>query len=137
MTRPARRPSALASSSPFDQPATADARQEAAAAAPAPVVPPQSSQAPTAPQRAAEKPEQRAAKAKPKKLTIYQDEDDSARMRGAMVATIPHEGFTTLSKFAQEAIMEKVERLEQKYNGGQPFPAVGPGVIPVGRPMGE
>lgn len=58
-------------------------------------------------------------------------------MRGAMVATIPYEGLTILSKTAQDAIMEKVERWEKQYNDSKPLPVVGPGVIPAGRPMGE
>lgn len=136
MTRPPRRPSALAGASAFDHPVTAEAPQEAPAAAQAPAAPAAAPKAATAPQSAAESAKP-AAKEKPKKLTIYQEGEDTDRMRGAMVATIPYEGFKTLSKFAQEAIMEKVERLEQQYNNGKPFPAVGPGVIPAGRPMGE
>lgn len=130
MTRPPRRPSALAGASAFDHPVTAEAPQEA------PAAPAAAPKAATAPQSAAES-VKRTAKEKPKKLTIYQEPEDTDRMRGAMVGTIQHEGFKTLSKFVQEAIMEKVERLEQRYNGGEPFPAVGPGVIPAGRPMGE
>ena len=34
-------------------------------------------------------------------------------------------------------VMAEVERLERKYNGGQPFPAVGARELPQGRPMGE
>lgn len=132
MTRPARRPSALASSSPFDPPTAAEASQGAVDAEAPAVAPP-----PVPAAQSAAKGQEKPAREKPKKLTIYQEPEDTDRMRGAMVATIPYEGFTTLSKFAQTAIMEKVERLEQKYNGGKPFPSVGPGVIPAGRPMGE
>jgi len=137
MSRPARRPSALSASSPFDPPAAPESPQEARAAATAPAAPAAPPQAVTAPQTGAKQRKATDAKGKPKKVTIYQDEEDSARMRGALVGKIPYEGFTTLSKFVQDAIREKVERLEQQYNGGKPFPAVGPGVIPVGRPMGE
>lgn len=136
MTRPPRRPSALAGASAFDHPVTTEAAQEAPAAVPTPAAPAAAPKAATAPQSAAESTKP-APKEKPKKLTIYQEPEDTDRMRGAMVGTIPHEGFKTLSKFVQEAIMEKVERLERQYNGGEPFPAVGPGVIPAGRPMGE
>ena len=36
-----------------------------------------------------------------------------------------------------EVPLAEVERLEAKYNNGQPFPAVGARELPQGRPMGE
>jgi len=132
MSRPAPRKSSLSSASPFDHPTTPEAPKEAPAAAPAAPAP--AAQAVTEPQKTA----QVAGKpGKPPKITIYQHPDDSARMRGAIVAYMRNVGMTNLSKFANEAIMEKVERLEAQYNDGKPFEPVGPGVIPVGRPMGE
>lgn len=98
------------------------------------VAPPQRPKAATEPLSAAEKGEKPG---KPPKITIYEHPDDSARMRGAIVAYMRNVGMTNLSKFANEAIMEKVERLEAQYNDGKPFEPVGPGVLTVGRPMGE
>lgn len=136
MSRPARRPSALAGSSTFDHPVAAETPQDTPAAPLSPEGRAADPHGATAAQGAPES-KRPAAKQTPKKLTIYQESADTDRMRGAMVATIPYEGFKTLSRFAQEAIMEKVERLEQQYNHGEPFPPVGPGIIPAGRPMGE
>lgn len=130
--RPAPRKSSLSGSSPVHPPAVAPAAAEASAVAREAAEPPTSAQ--TRPATGG-----RTAKAKgwARKITVYQQEEDSARMRGAMVATIPYEGLTTLSAFVQSAIDEKVARLEEKYNNGEPFPPVGTGVIPTGRPMGE
>jgi hypothetical protein len=47
------------------------------------------------------------------------------------------EGSRTLSQFIHKTVMAEVERLERKYNDGQPFPAVGARELPQGRPMGE
>ena len=116
------------------QPAAPEAPQEAPAAAPASTAPAPAAKSVTEPLSAAEKGEKPG---KPPKITIYQHPDDSARMRGAIVAYMRNVGMTNLSKFANEAIMEKVERLEAQYNGGEPFEPVGPGVLTVGRPMGE
>ncbi|CAM3339390.1 MULTISPECIES: ParB family protein [Micrococcales] len=134
MNRPAPRKSSLSSASPFDHPTAPEASQEAPAAAPASTAPAPAAKSVTEPLSAAEKGEKPG---KPPKITIYQHPDDSARMRGAIVAYMRNVGMTNLSKFANEAIMEKVERLEAQYNGGEPFEPVGPGVLTVGRPMGE
>ncbi len=134
MNRPAPRKSSLSSASPFDHPTAPEAPQEAPAAAPASTAPAPTARAATEPLSGAEKGEKPG---KPPKITIYQHPDDSARMRGAIVAYMRNVGMTNLSKFANEAIMEKVERLEAQYNGGEPFEPVGPGVLTVGRPMGE
>ncbi len=134
MNRPAPRKSSLSSASPFDHPTAPEAAQEAPAVAPASTTPAPAAKSATEPLSAAEKGEKPG---KPPKITIYQHPDDSARMRGAIVAYMRNVGMTNLSKFANEAIMEKVERLEAQYNGGKPFEPVGPGVLTVGRPMGE
>ena len=134
MNRPAPRKSSLSSASPFDHPTAPEAPQEAPAAAPASTATAPAAKSATEPLSAAEKGEKSG---KLSKITIYQHPDDSARMRGAIVAYMRNVGMTNLSKFANEAIMEKVERLEAQYNGGQPFEPVGPGVLTVGRPMGE
>lgn len=80
------------------------------------------------------------AKAKPKyppKVSFYQDPEDTARVRGAILHTMTTEGARNLSQFIHQAVMAEVERLETKYNGGQPFPPVEARGLPQGRPMGE
>ena len=62
---------------------------------------------------------------------------DTDRIRGAILHTMATEGSRSLSQFINQAVMAEVERLERKYNGGQPFPAVGARELPQGRPMGE
>lgn len=70
------------------------------------------------------------------KVSIYQDPEFTDRMRGAITYTIPQEGPRTLSDFINGAITAEVERLEAKYNDGEPFPSVGAKGISQGRPMG-
>ena len=80
------------------------------------------------------------ARAKPKyppKVSFYQDPEDTARVRGAILHTMTTEGARNLSQFIHQAVMAEVERLEAKYNGGQPFPPVEARGLPQGRPMGE
>lgn len=71
------------------------------------------------------------------KVSFYQDPDDTARVRGAILHTQVSEGARGLSQFVNDAVMEKVAQLEAKYNNGEPFPAVGARELPQGRPMGE
>lgn len=70
------------------------------------------------------------------KVSFYQDPADTARVRGAILHTMTTEGARTLSQFIDHAVMAEVERLERKYNGGQPFPPVPAHQLPQGRPMG-
>lgn len=133
MSRPAPRKSSLSNESAFTPPPVADAPQEAPAAAPAPSAPAEAPQARTAPQGGA----QTASGKKPPKISIYQHPEDSGRTRAAVLALQRHEGSTTLTKFANDAIMEKVARVEAQYNGGKPFEPIGTGELPVGRRMGE
>lgn len=79
----------------------------------------------------------RAKSKYPPKVSFYQDPEDTARVRGAILHTMTTEGSRTLSQFIHKAVMAEVERLEAKYNGGQPFPAVGTRELPQGRPMGQ
>jgi len=73
----------------------------------------------------------------PPKVSFYQDREDTDRIRGAIMHTIPWEGTRTLSQFLSGAAMKEVERLEAQYNHGKPFPKVGARELPQGRPMGE
>lgn len=126
MNRPAPRKSSLTGSSPVAPPAAA----EPAAAAPIEEAAPAT--------RAAVRPVRKKAGTKyPPKVTFYQDPEDTARTRGALLHTQISEGSRSLSAFINQAVMAEVERLEAKYNGGKPFPAVGSREMPQGRPMGE
>ena len=79
----------------------------------------------------------RAGNKYPPKVSFYQDPEDTDRVRGAILHTMAAEGPRSLSQFINKAVMTEVERLERKYNDGAPFPAVGAGELPQGRPMGE
>ncbi|UEJ84624.1 hypothetical protein Bra3105_18335 (plasmid) [Brachybacterium halotolerans subsp. kimchii] len=104
-------------------PATPAAEQPAAAPEAA---------APAAPKKAT--PEKKPATKYPPKVTFYQGQEDTARMRGAYRHTNTEEGDASLSEFIHKAVMAEVERREKKYNGGNEFPDIG---VPRGRPMGQ
>ena len=73
----------------------------------------------------------------PKKESFYRSPELAGRMRSAHLHTMTTEdGKGSLSAFIASAVEEKVERLEAKYNDGQPWPAVKPGQVPKGRPPG-
>ena len=139
--RPERRRSSLSGASPIAPPTVEPAA--AAAPAPAPTPEPQAA-APAAPASmtvpavdvaptGADKPRSKY----PPKVSFYQSIEDTDRIRGAIMHTIPYEGTRTLSQFLSGAAMKEVERLEAQYNGGKPFPRVGARELPQGRPMGE
>lgn len=70
----------------------------------------------------------------PNKVSFYQEPEDTARLRGAVLHTMIPEGHRSLSQFVIRAVMKEVQRLEEKYNGGKPFPAVAANEMPQGRP---
>lgn len=105
-----------------------------AAATPAATTEP--TEAPTAPRPAAPAAAP-SGKKYPPKVTFYQPQDDTARMRGAFRHTDREEGDRSLSDFIHKAVMAEVERGEKICIGGQPFPDLEAGSIPRGRPMGE
>lgn len=126
MSRPAPRKSSLAGSNPVAppaEPATPEPAPAPAAAAPA--------EPGATPKPSSDKTKYRH------KVSFYQDPDDTARVRGAILHTQVTEGARGLSQFVNDAVMEKVAQLEAKYNDGEPFPAVGARELPQGRPMGE
>lgn len=127
MNRPAPRRSSLTGSSPVTPPPPAES-ETTQPEAPTPVAAARSSS--TSPTKA-------GTTKYPPKVSFYQDPADTARMRAAIIKTMANERFRNLSQFVNEAVMEKVEHLEQKYNGGQPFGSTGAGELPQGRPMGE
>lgn len=124
MSRPEPRKSSLAGASPI-----------APAAAPQPAAEPEE---PLRPAPAGRPTPRKASGGKyPPKVTFYQDPEDTARVRGALLHTMTTEGTRSLSQFINEAVMAEVARLETKYNAGQPFPPIGVRELPQGRPMGE
>ena len=71
------------------------------------------------------------------KISFYMDPDDAARCRGAYEHTRPAaDGSRTFSDFIARAVLEHTERLENKHNGGQPYPPLAAGVLPRGKPLG-
>jgi hypothetical protein len=73
----------------------------------------------------------------PPKVSFYQNPEDTARLRAAYRHTLAATSDRSLSDFITRVVMAEVERLENQYNGAQPFPSVGAGEIPQGRPVGE
>ena len=139
--RPERRRSSLTGASPIAPPRVEPAAAEAPAPAPTPE--PQAA-APAAPASttvpavdAAPTSTDKPRSKYPPKVSFYQSTEDTDRIRGAIMHTIPYEGTRTLSQFLSGAAMKEVERLEAQYNGGKPFPRVGARELPQGRPMGE
>lgn len=137
-TRPERRRSSLSGTSPIAPPSTAESTPAPAPPAPDPDPAPPAA----APVPASTVEEALGAAAKPRskyppKVSFYQQREDTDRIRGAIMHTIPYEGTRTLSQFLSGAAMKEVERLEVKYNDGKPFPRVGARELPQGRPMGE
>lgn len=113
MTRPTPRKSSLAGSSPVTPP------QPAAQADPVPAASVPAAPA-TATRAVAPKPAD-GKKKYPHKVSFYQDPEDTARVRGAILYTMTTEGNRNLSQFVNRAVMAEVERLEAKYNNGEPF----------------
>lgn len=71
----------------------------------------------------------------PNKVSFYQEPQDTARLRGAVLHTMIPEGHRSLSQFVIRAVMKEVQRVEEKYNDGEPFPAVAAHEMPQGRPQ--
>lgn len=70
------------------------------------------------------------------KVGFYQAPEDTARARAAYDWTRPHEGHRSFSDFIAAAVMREVERLEAQYHDGQSWPALEPGQLPTGKPLG-
>ena len=132
MTQPARRKSSLSGTSPV-APAQPAAEMPPATA---PAQPAQQAQQPA--QRSAEEPTRpRRASQSKHKLSIYQDPEDTARLRAAYRLVLAQGKDRSFSDFINRVLITEVERLEAEHNGGRPFQGVGAGEIPTGRPVGE
>ncbi|NUU08415.1 hypothetical protein [Leifsonia sp. C5G2] len=134
MNRPAPRKSSLAGSSPITPPAAAPAAVDATGWTreqheDADQV--EQTRRDQEAERAAAKPAPREPKSRAK-VSFYQDPADTDRVRGAILYTMTTEGSRNLSQFIHKAVMAEVERLEAKYNNGQPFPPVGARELPQG-----
>lgn len=70
------------------------------------------------------------------KVGFYQAPEDTARARAAYDWTRPQEGHRSFSDFIATAVMREVERLEEQYHDGQSWPALEPGQLPTGKPLG-
>ncbi|MGR7000834.1 ParB family protein [Yinghuangia aomiensis] len=69
------------------------------------------------------------------KLTAYVEDEILQRTRAAQFWTQTKEdGFRTLSDLVEEALDRVVRDLEEKHNGGAPFPEVPGKKLRVGRP---
>lgn len=135
--RPAPRSSRLANMHPVTAPATAAEPVKAPEAAPKADTP--ESTAPAAASSVSE-PKTDAPAEPPRrkhrhKVSFYQAEADTERARGVLLNTMAHESYRSMTDFIASAVMEKVERMEAKYNDGKPFPNVKAGDIPQGRPL--
>jgi len=71
------------------------------------------------------------------KVGFYQAPDDTARARAAYDWTRPQEGHRSFSDFISAAVMREVARLETKYHDSEPWPALEPGRLPTGKPLGS
>lgn len=117
--KPERRKSALSGMSPVAPPPA----EQASSPAPAP-----GAQAQGATSAEGKKPW-------PKKESFYRSPELAGRLRSAYLNTMATEdGETSLSAFIARAVEERVEQLEQKYNGGKQWPPVGANQIPKGPP---
>ena len=124
MTQPARRKSSLSGTSPV-----VPARPGAEPIAQAVIK--------TSPAPADQSARPRRASQSKHKLSIYQDPEDTARLRAAYRQTLAASTDRSFSDFINRLLMTAVEQLEAEHNGGQPFEGVGAGEIPTGRPVGE
>lgn len=92
---------------------------------------------PIAPPREEERqPEKKGTQYAKKKVGFYQKPEDTERLRGAVLHGVSRGGPRTMSEFIDYAVMKEVSRQEEEWNNGEPFPAVGAGDLPQGRPLG-
>lgn len=80
-----------------------------------------------------------AAPAKParRKEQWHDDAAELDLLRAAYLHTHAAEGHLSWSAFVADVMRRERHRLEVLYNGGRPWPPVGPGALPTGRPLGS
>jgi hypothetical protein len=69
------------------------------------------------------------------KIAYYQNMDLAARIRGAYQATAHLEGHRSFSDFHAAVLEKELNRLEAKYNHGQPYQGAAPKSGRLGRPL--
>lgn len=91
------------------------------------------------PPAAATKTTPRGAPATPTKAKVgfYQAPADTARARAAYDWTRTTTRHRSFSDFIATALMREVARLEADHHDGQPWPALDPGELPTGKPLGS
>ncbi|NMM92102.1 hypothetical protein B2J88_48965 [Rhodococcus sp. SRB_17] len=77
-----------------------------------------------------------AEKTKPKRITVYVDQDVFSRARGAYRKTSHLEDDKTWSQFVEKALAAEAERREAAHNGGKQFDGE-TGALPSGRPISD
>lgn len=83
-------------------------------------------------------PQKPAKKEYPHKMSFYIDAPVADEVRGAFKAQFSQaEGDTSMSAFIAGAVQEKVQRLRDELNDGQPFSSVEAGDAGRGRPLGS
>lgn len=138
--RPERRKSTLGAAHPIEHQnnlAPVGEKQEAPeplASTTDPVPLPSQPQEEPAPPAAVPRAANKAGKAQPKGA-FYADEDVLERIRAAWfhTPTTAAEREASFSDFLREAALERMQRREKTYNGGNPFPFVPSGKIARGR----
>lgn len=122
--KPEPRRSALSAEHPYAPQEPAERVPVTPEPAPAPSTPPAPKETP-APSKAGDK----------KPMSVRATLADQARIRAAFMATNSAERHGSLSDFITRATLDKVAQLEHQYNDGKPWPAVGAGDVPTGRPL--
>lgn len=64
--------------------------------------------------------------------TFYARKATMDRIRGAVKVAGEREGYDSLTDLVLTTVLAEVERMEKKYNGGEPFAGVEPGSLPLG-----
>ena len=131
MSRPERRKSSLAGTSPLTPPPVAPA-PEAAPAAPAAEVAPRRPAARIAPSTSGGG---EPGKPTRTKMNYYASTNQDGRIRAAFYAGRDRYGWRNMTDMQLQGVMGLVEELEKQLNGGEEFEPMPPGTGPVGRPL--
>lgn len=68
-------------------------------------------------------------------MTYYVSEEDAGRIRAAFYAGRDEHRWRTLTDMQHAAVMQQVEEIENRHNGGHPFEPLPAGSGPIGRPL--
>ncbi|WP_424468097.1 ParB family protein [Pseudoclavibacter helvolus] len=128
MTRPAPRKSTLSGASVVKPPEVTPASTPAP-----PTATTARASTPPAPRVAASG--ERPKKRRQQESYYTQEEDQDGRIRAAFFAGRDTYGWRNMSDMQLETMMNRVEALEDEFNGGRPFEGMPPGTGPVGKPL--